>query len=226
MHIELVLLVTESVLLLFTIVLLLYSIREGKTRKAIIMEVGRASKILTRQEYFIAVTDSMMDAKEEVVGCITGRIPTQEDQKRTNDIINRIEKLVTGGVRIKYMMPKYPDRLHIGSLYSKAGAEVKYSTCLAVHDTRYIVVDDLLSVIGIAEGEGEKESTKKGYRIPSEGIAEIFKEFFYRCWESSTNYEDYVREVLQQTGASPKHLAREFHMDERELERIGKRFNS
>ncbi len=221
MRIEIVLLVTESVLLLFTIVLLLYSIREGKARKAIIMEVGRASKILTRQEYFITVTDSMNDAKEEVVGCITGRPPTQEDQKRTADIMNRIEKLVSGGVRIKYMMPKFPDRLHIGSLYAKAGAEIKYSTCLAVHDTRYIVVDDSLSVIGIAEGEGEKAATKKGYRIPSEGIAEILKEFFYRCWESSTGYEDYVREVLQQTGASPKHLAREFHMDEKELERIG-----
>jgi hypothetical protein len=220
MHVETGLLVIESVLLIFTIVLLLYSIREGKGRKAIILEIGKASKILTRQEYFLAVTDSMMDAKEEVVGCITGRPPREDDLKRTKDIMNRIEKMVGDGVQIKYLMPKFPDRLHIGALYKKAGAEIKYSSCLVMHDTRYIVVDAVLSVVGTADGVGEKEATKKGYRIPSEGISDILRDSFYRCWEGSTSYEDYVQEVLKQTGASPKQLAREFHMDEKELEKL------
>lgn len=220
MQMETGLLIIESVLLVFTIVLLLYSIKEGKERKAIIEEIGKASRILTRQEYFIAVTDAMMDAKEEVVGCISGRLPREDDLKRTKDIMGRIEKVTGGGVRIKYLLPKFPDRLHIGALYAKAGAEVKYSPCLVVHDTRYIVTDDSLAVVGIAEGVGEKEATKKGYRIPSEGLADILREYFYRCWEGSLSYEEYVREVLKQTGASPKQLAREFQMDEKELEKL------
>ncbi|TAN41843.1 MAG: hypothetical protein EPN22_13970 [Nitrospirae bacterium] len=217
---EAVLLILESVLLVFTIVLLLYSIREGKERKAIIMEVGKATKILTRQEYFLAVTDAMLDAKDEVIGCITGRLPKQEDRKRTADITGRIENIMSHGVTVKYLMPKFPDRLHIGTLYSKAGAEVRYSNCLAVHDTRYIVVDDALAVIGIPEGEGDKESTKKGYRIPSEGLADILRDYFYRCWDSSTTHEEYVRELIRQTGTSPKQLAREFDIDLDELERL------
>jgi len=73
MKIETVLLILESILLIATIILLLYSIREGKDRRNLLLEVGKATKILTRQEYFLTVKDSMMDAKEEISGFITGR---------------------------------------------------------------------------------------------------------------------------------------------------------
>ena len=52
MTIETWLLVLESVLLIATIILLLFSIREGRGRKKLLLEVEQATKVLTRQEYF------------------------------------------------------------------------------------------------------------------------------------------------------------------------------
>lgn len=220
MHIETILLLLESVLLAFTIALLIYSIKEGKERKALLLEVGRATRILTRQEYFLMVRDSMSEAKSEVVACITGRFPTGDDIKRTKEIIETIERLSSQGVKIRYLIPKFPDRLYIGYLYTKAGAEVLYTGCLIVHDIRYTVVDDAIVVIGIPEATGEKEATKKGYKIPSEALSSILKEHFDNCAKKTTSYEEYIKELVNQTGATPKMLSKEFHIDEDEIIRI------
>lgn len=217
MTVETILLVLESVLLVATIILLLYSIREGKGRKNLLLEVGKATKILTRQEYFLTVTDSMMDARVEVVGFITGRPPAEDDKKRVRDIINNLEKLTKKDIKVKYLIPKFPDRLHIGYLYSRAGAEVRYGIGAIASDIRYIIVDDRFVVIGIPESMGEKEATKKGYRIPSESLAAILKDQFYRCWEESMTYEKYVKEAIKQTGLTPEQLGRELQIDETEL---------
>ena len=214
------LLVLESVLLVVTVILLVFSIREGRERDKLIIEVGRATKMLSRHEYFITVTDSMMDAKEEVIGCITGRLPTGEDRKRTGDVINRIEKLASAGVKVKYLLPKFHDRLHVGWLYTQAGAEVRYIGCPLVDDFRYTVVDGKVSIIGIPENIGEKQATKKGYCIPSEGLSSILKDHFNGCWDEGITYEQYMKETLNQTGASPRGLAQELKMDESELERF------
>ncbi|MDO9288454.1 MAG: hypothetical protein Q7T83_06645 [Thermodesulfovibrionales bacterium] len=222
MTIETGLLMLESILLVVTIILLIYSIKEGRGRKGLLLEVGKATKILTRQEYFLTVTDSMMDAKTEVIGAITGRLPAGDDKKRTQDVTTNIERLAKNNVSVKYLLPKFPDRLHIGYLYTKAGAEVRYSGCAVVHDIRYIVVDEKLVVIGIPESIGEKEATKKGYRIPSEGLAAILKEHFNGCWDKNIRYEDYVKEVIKQTGTTTRSLARELQIDEEELEKLTK----
>ncbi|MBI4689231.1 MAG: hypothetical protein HY754_03030 [Nitrospirae bacterium] len=219
MTIETGLLILESILLVATIMLLLFNIREGRGRKNLLLEVERATKVLTRQEYFLSVTDSMMEAKEEVVGCITGRTPAGEDKKRTRDIIDTIEKLTRKGIRVGYLLPKFPDRLHIGYLYMKAGADIRYSNCLTVHNIRFIVVDDKIVVIGIPESIGEKEATKKGYRIPSEGLAMILKDYFNKC-EGKISFSEYLKEVLAQTGATPRHLAQELQIDDEELEKF------
>src|SRR4030067_3590953 len=219
MTIEIGLLILESILLTATVILLLYSIREGKERKGLLVELGRTTKILTRQEYFLNVIDSMMDANEEIIGCITGRLPAGDDKKRTKDVIDAIRKLSEKGGRIKYLLPKFPDRLHIGHLYTKAGAEVIYSSCLMVHNIRFITMDDRVVVIGIPESVGEREATKKGYRIPSEGLAMILKEYFKQC-EKQISYIEYLREVIHQTGATPKILAHELQIDEGELLRL------
>ncbi len=220
MSIETVLLILESILLVATLVLLLYSIREGKHRDALLSEVGKATRILTRQEYFLTVMDAMMDADKHVIGSITGRLPVDDDSKMIRNITDNIEKLVHHGVKVKYLIPKFPDRLRVGHIYSKAGAEIRYGSCLMVQDIRYIVVDHKLVVIGIPESTGNREATKKGYRIPSEGLAAMLEENFLKCWEEGTGYEAYVREVIKETGASPKQLAREIHIDEKELERV------
>jgi len=216
MTLEIGLLLLESILLIFTIVLLIYSIKEGKQRDKLIVEVGRATKILSRQEYFLNILDSMMDAREEIVGCITGRMPLGDDKKMTKDIIETIKRATERGVKIKYLLPKFPDRLHIGYLYSEAGAEVFYSSCLMVHNIRFIIVDDYIVVLGIPESTGEKEATRKGYRIPSDGLAMVLKNYFNSC-EKQTAFKDYLKEVINQTGASPEHLAREYQIDKDEL---------
>ncbi len=219
MNIETGLLLLESVLLIATVILLIYSIREGKGRKKLLMEVGRATKVLTRHEYFLTVIDAMMDARKEIIGCITGRIPRGDDKKMTRDIIDTLERLTKKGVRVKYLLPKFPDRLHIGYLYRKAGAEIRYSNCLMVHNIRFIIVDDEFVVIGIPESTGEKEATKKGYRIPSVGLSMVLANYFNKC-EKQISFAEYLKEVMNQTGATPRHLADEFQIDEKELEKL------
>jgi hypothetical protein len=222
MTIETVLLILESALLVATIILILHSLKEGRGRKDLLMEVGKATKVLTRQEYFLIVNDSMTDAKVEILGFITGRFPVGDDNKRVRDIKNNIEKLKKSGVKVKYLIPKFHDRLHIGYLYTKAGAEVRYSNCAIANNIRFIIVDDKLVIMGIPENIGEKEATRKGYRIPSEGLASILKNYFYECWDGSIIYEEYIREVIKQTGVKPKLLEKELQIDEKELERIAK----
>lgn len=223
MTLEIVLLVLESVLLAFTVMLLVMSIREGRKRDELISEVGRAVKVLSRHEYFISVIDSMMDAEREVVGCITGRKPRGEDKKRTREVQFNIEKLSKNGISVRYLLPKFQDRLHVGWIYSSAGAEVRYSACATAVDFRYISVDGKVVVIGIPEAVGEKEATRQGYRIPSEGLAAALNQHFHDCWVGSVSYEEYLKETLIHTGADPKTLARELDIDEKELVRVSKK---
>ncbi|UCH43998.1 MAG: hypothetical protein JSV11_06670 [Nitrospiraceae bacterium] len=219
MSLEIGLLSLETILLIATIILLVYSIKEGKQRDKLILEVGKATRILTRQEYFLNVIDAMMDAKEEIRGCITGSIPSDGDKARTRDIITTIKRRVKEGIRITYLLPKFPDRLHIGYLYARAGAEVLYSSCLMVHNIRFTTIDGAIVVMGIPENTGEKQATKKGYRIPSEGLAMVLNNYFESC-EKQINFSDYVKDVMTQTGASVKHLAREYQIDEEGLKKI------
>ena len=216
MTVELGLMLLESLLLVATIVLLVYNIHEGKQRDNLLREVGKATKVLTRQEYFFTVMESMLDAEREIIGCITGRLPSDEDIKMTRNIVGAIEKMTEKGVHIKYLLPKFPDRLHIGVRYTKAGAEVLFSSCLMVHNMRFSIVDERIVVLGIPESMGEMEATKKGYKIPSEGLAMILKNYFDTC-EKRTSLKEYLREIIEQTGATPEHLAREFHVDEKDL---------
>jgi len=216
MTIELGLLLLESLLLVATIILLVYNIHEGKQRDNLLREVAKATKVLTRQEYFFSVMESMLDAEREIIGCITGRPPSGDDVKMTRNFVGAIEKMTEKGVHIKYLLPKFPDRLHIGVRYTKAGAEVLFSSCLMVHNMRFSIVDERIVVLGIPESMGEMEATKKGYKIPSEGLAMILKNYFDTC-EKRTSLKEYLREIIEQTGATPEHLAREFHVDEKDL---------
>jgi len=219
MKLELLLLVIESVLLAFTIVLLLFNIKEGRGREKLLREVGRATKTFTRLEYFLAVMDAFGDARAEIAGLITGRFPGPEDRKRTDDIVERIKKARASGVKVKYLLPSFHDRLYIGHLYTKAGAEIRYSSCAIPFDLRYMIMDESLVIVGIPETVGEKEATKKGYRIPSEGVAGLFREHFVNCWDRAVEFENYLKQVIKKTGASAKQLSIELNIDERELEK-------
>ncbi|MBI4842699.1 MAG: hypothetical protein HY809_00020 [Nitrospirae bacterium] len=219
MRIETGLLLLESILLIATVILLVYSIKEGRQRDKLLIEMSKATKVLTRQEYFLTVIDTMLDAEMEIIGCITGRIPSGDDEKMTRDIVNQLEKLTGRGIKVRYLLPKFPDRLHIGYLYTKAGAEVIYSNCLLVHNLRFITVDSKISVIGVPESTGEKEATKKGYRIPSEGLASVLEHHFRSC-EKQVSFKDYLKEVMSHSGASPEHLAKEIRVNAEELRKL------
>ncbi|MGO9139132.1 MAG: hypothetical protein ACLP9S_13705 [Syntrophales bacterium] len=219
MTLEFGLLLLESVLLVATIILLVYGIYEGKRRDALLKEVGRATRVLTRQEYFFSIMNAMLDAKQEIIGCITGTPPSADDMQMTRHIADAIENMTRKGVRVKYLLPKFPDRLQIGVQYTNAGAEIRFSSCLMVHSIRYSVVDERIVVIGIPEDIGEREATKKGYTIPSEGLAIVLKNYFNDC-EKQTNLKEYVLEVIEQTGATVEHLAKEFRLDEKELKKL------
>jgi hypothetical protein len=216
MTVEFALLLLESGLLVATVIMLIYSIHEGKRRDHLLREVGRVTKVLTRQEYFFSLMEAMLDAKREIIGCVTGRPPSGDDISMTRHIADAIERMTKKGVSVRYLLPKFPDRLQIGLQYTKAGAEVFFSSCLIVHNLRYIVVDEEIIVLGMPERTGEKEATKKGYTIPSEGLAVLLRDYFNDC-EDKTNLKDYVQEVLKQTGATLEHLAREFHLDQKDL---------
>lgn len=219
MRIEFALLLLESVLLVATVILLLYGIHEGKRRDHLLTEVGRVTKVLTRQEYFFSIMEAMLDARKEIIGCITGRSPSGDDIRMTRHIADAIEGMTRKGVTVRYLLPKFPDRLRVGVQYTKAGAEVLFSSCLEVHNLRYIVVDEKIVVLGMPERSGEKEATKEGYAIPSAGLASVLKEHFEEC-EEKTSLTDYLREVLVQTGATVDHLAQEFHLNRKDLDRL------
>jgi hypothetical protein len=219
MTIEFGLLVLESVLLVTTVILLIYGIHEGRRRDHLLREVGRVTKVLTRQEYFFSIMEAMLDAKKEIIGCITGTPPSGDDIRMTRHIADAIEDQTGRGVRVRYLLPKFPDRLQLGVQYMKAGAEIFFSSCLLVHSIRYCVVDGKTVVLGVPESVGEREATKKGYTIPSEGLATILKNHFDDC-EDKTNFKEYVQEVVKQTGATLDHLAREFRISQEDLKRL------
>lgn len=221
MTLELLLLVLESALLVFTIALLVLSIKEGRGRDELILQVTSAMRMLTRHEYFISVIDSMMDAREEVVASITGRMPNNpDDAKRVRELALNIEKLTSQGIAVRYLLPKFQDRLHLGWLYHKAGAEVRYNSCPVSLGFRYTVVDSKVVIVGIPEETGDRSATRKGDRLPSEELGTILRKYFYDCWDKQISFEAYLKETMQQTGATPKTLAKELQIDEEALNRV------
>ncbi len=219
MTLEFGLLILESGLLVATVILLIYGIHEGRRRDHLLREVGRVTKVLTRQEYFFSILEAMLDAKREIIGCITGRPPVGDEVRMTRHIADAIERMTGKGVKIRYLLPKFPDRLRIGLQYTKAGAEVFFSSCLLVHNFRYLVVDGETIVLGMPDEKGEKEATKKGYTIPSEGLAVLLRDHFGSC-EDRTELKDYIQEVLRQTGANLDHLAKEFNLNPKDLKEL------
>ena len=221
-NMEFGLLILESVLLIATVSLLVMSLKEGRGRDKLIMEVANATKVLSRHEYFTTVVDVMMDAKEEVLASITGRIPGKDDEKRVKDLIYNIEKLVAAGVKVRYILPKFQDRLHVGCLYVNAGAEVSYSPCVLNEDFRYTVADGSMVVVGVPDDKHVTAATGKGYKIPSAGLAVILKDNFQRC-EETISFKEYVEETMSHTGASLASIAKEIKLDLTEISKALKK---
>ena len=220
MNIETALLILESLLLLVTIVLILFNIKEGRGRSALIMQVGHASMTLTRLEYFLSANDAISDAQKEVAGFITGRKPSGSDINRVNSFTRAIGRAKAKGVSVKYIFPKFQDRLYVGYLYSQEGAEVRYYSAAPSQTMRYMVVDGAKVIIAIPESISEREMTSKGYIIPSEAFASILKANFDTCWEGSVPFKDYLHETLEQTGTTVGELSTEMGIDAKSLKKM------
>jgi len=121
---------------------------------------------------------------------------------------------------VKYMLPKFQDRLYVGQLYIKAGAEVKYGKLPLVHSMRFMVIDNNLVILAVPESKTERKMTKKGYVIPSESLAEILKSNFDSCWKEGATFQEYIKETIEQTGVTIDHLASELELKPRELRSI------
>lgn len=227
LSVESLLLLVELVLLTVTVFLLALHLREERSRQSLIKELGKTTRVLTRQEYFNELLNTLQETKRSVFGCVTGSRPVGDEVLLVDRIVRNLRDLKKNGVKIRYLVPKFTDRLYIGYLYTKNGAEVRYNNCTLVNDMRYMVVDDRFVLVGVPETMGEKEPTKKGYRIPSIGIAAIMREHYDRCWNGKITftYEEYVKEVIEglkkiESQFSFEPLARELSIPIEELERI------
>ncbi len=220
---EAILLVVELLLLAFTLFVVVQSRREERARGKLIGEMYKAARVLSRQEYFIAVMEALVKANTEVFGCVTGSGPRADHALTVDRILEQIKVESSKSVNIKYLIPRSPDRIEMGSLYTRAGAEVRYHRGLIVNDLRYMVVDKKLAVIGLPEKSGEREPTRQGYAIPSEGLANLFQDHFERYWKSpeALPYEAYVKELISEitrmnVGISPDVVSRQLRIPDEE----------
>jgi hypothetical protein len=112
-------------------------------------------------------------------------------------------------------------------MYASAGAEVRFNPGVLVSDARYMLVDDKSVVVGVPERKGKNEPTKKGYVIPSETVAALFRADFETKWSSpeTMTYEAYLSEVVTKArssnpGISTELIAANLRLDRKEVEGV------
>jgi len=192
------LLIVEPFLLVVTILLLVLNRREMKSRDSLLRHLSATADVVTRQEYFVTVLESLHAARSSVSGSVTGSAPQAEEGEVIQQVADAISMAVRRGVKVRYLLPYAPDRLQMAHLYAKAGADVRFSPGVLVSDARYMVIDGRSVVIGVPERKGRDEPTRKGYVVPSESIATMFSEQFERQWAAadSRSYDEHLGEVV------------------------------
>jgi hypothetical protein len=78
-------------------------------------------------------------------------------------------------------------------------------TILLILESVLLAATILLVLFSLKEGRGRRRPRRN-------------TEHFSRCWEESMHYEDYLKEIVRQTGATSVLLAKELQIDEREIE--------
>ncbi|MHB1908210.1 MAG: hypothetical protein ACYCQJ_04970 [Nitrososphaerales archaeon] len=230
------LLVVELTLLVPTLLLLVLGRKEHKGRQHLLEHLTNTGKMLARLEYFHSVESAMRSATVSIVGSITGSPPKSFEEDESVQRIVSLIQLCKGGrsslrnghssqVEIRYLMPKFQNRLGLAYRYREAGAEVKFHPGLIVTDLRYIVVDDRITVIGLPAASGENQPTKEGHAIASESLAAMCTSEFYKKWSEAVDYDKYGLEVLRaitshNPSASLNLLSAELLIPESEVQRI------
>ncbi len=217
----LALLIVDFVLLVATIILLYLSRHELEGRRKLLEKMFEVTRLLSRSLYFNVVIDALRSAKREVFGAVTGSRP-REPSQFLDKIVSEIKAASQRGVRVRYLLPEGTDRLYVGHLYRKAGAEIKYHSGLVVYDLRHMVVDNKIVVLGFPEKVGLEQPTRAGTKIESESLASIFKERFERLWEEGINYEEYLSQKIREIrktnpNASVELVARQLGLPEEEV---------
>ncbi len=202
--VQLLLLVVELVLLVATLSLLVLNRRESRARELLMRHFTSVADVITRQEYFVAVIDAVQRSEKSIVGSVTGSPPSSEEGEVIRQILNSIAEAAKRKVAIRYLLPMAPDRLRMGRLYAKSGAQVKYSTSVLIGDARYTCVDGKVVLVGIPERSGRNEPTRKGYTIASESVARLFSRDFEEQWSTpgAKTYGEYLMELVGQARAS------------------------
>jgi hypothetical protein len=196
--VQLILLAVELILLVATLTVLVANRREFKSREVLMRHFSSVADVITRQEYFVAVVDAMQRTERTLLGNVTGSPPSREEGEVIQQILGTLADASKRGVKIRYMLPLGPDRVRMGSLYSKNGAEVRFSPSLLISDARYMCSDEKLVLVGVPERTGRNEPTRKGYSIPSESVARLFSKDFEGLWDApeARSFEGYLKELV------------------------------
>lgn len=225
--IQLLLLGVELVLLVATVSLLVFNRREISAREELVRHFSSVADVITRQEYFVAVIETVQKAERTLIGSVTGSSPTNEEGEVIRQILNSISDASKRGVSVRYLLPLAPDRLRMGRLYMTSGAAVKFSPSVLISDARYTCADGRVSLIGVPERSGRNEPTRKGYSIVSESVARLFTKEFEDQWVSgqAKSYEDYLKELITQArqsnpSASPELIAGNMGIGAEDVEKI------
>jgi hypothetical protein len=223
--VQILLLAVELILLVPTLSLLILNRREIGARETLMRHFSSVADVITRQEYFVAVVDAIQRSERTLVGSVTGSSPLNEEGEVIRHILGSIAEASKRGVQLRYLLPLAPDRLKMGSLYSKNGAKVKFSPAVLVSDARYMCIDSKTVIIGVPERQGRDEPTRKGYTVQSESVSRLFMREFEELWESpqSKSYDQYLRELVGQTRtgnstASPGLIASQIGVSPEEVE--------
>lgn len=194
--IELVLLVVELALLVFTLLLLLLSRKEWRGREELFNLLMATMRILTRQEYFGMVIDSIKGAKKDIHAIVTGTSPSEASRTMVNGVLQAMSETQKNGVSLSYLLPKSPEKLEMGYRYTKTGAKVRYHDGLVVYDLRFTLIDERYAVIGLPETTGATEPTRRGAILKSETLASVLLEYFNKFWDSAEDYSSYLKVVV------------------------------
>jgi hypothetical protein len=192
------LLLVEFFLLLTTVALLILNRREAKSRQVMMNQFSSVADVITRQEYFVAVIDALGRAERRLAGSVTGSPPSPEEGEVIQEILDAVNGATRRGVEVRYLLPLVPDRLQMAKKYTSMGAQVKLHSALLISDARYMLVDDRMVLVGVPERKGRNEPTRKGYAIPSESVAHLFKAEFEAHWNSNEakTYSSYLSELV------------------------------
>lgn len=223
--IQLLLLAVELILLVATLSVLVLNRREMKAREQLMRHFSSVADVITRQEYFVAAVDAIQRSERTLIGSVTGSPPSSEEGEVIRQILNTIAEASKRGVNLRYLLPLAPDRLQMGRLYTKSGAQVKFSPSVLISDARYTCQDGRVVLIGVPERGGRNEPTRKGYTISSESVSRLFTKEFEDDWAAAEakTYEDYLRELVKQArtsnpSASPELIARNLGIDTEDVE--------